>query len=826
MMILILTQNTSKYLKRISKNRSEITKKEVAWGIEYRKISLEKLMNVYFDCLHFKRFTVKSIKNGSFVSSFRVKMNQVLEENVRRFKEMIEKEYHPQSGSDDDIQSIGSSQRDDIGGEAKSPTKLQQTSHQFQNQNQNKKKNKTEAELKREARTKAREERKRELEKHEKEEAKWNQDNPEDIAKVEQAKNSFNDYKLKMSSGYIVPEKERVNAEKKRQQMVLLENSIFNLKVDFNKKLEELKTIQKQNIIEMVTKGNKRLLEINTELNIEEELFYPQIDEAVEYPENFYKVNMEDIIKYNHKKAKESKVVSKTSMFGSKKDDGTKTQEEKLADEFEKAYRDEQKLKEVVVEENKTLNAPDRKSRQRAHDTEVDLELKKIRQIELEYEKDQIKTEINNAIESFDIEISELQKEKYRLESDLKQAEMKLITYCEELIILNGMEYRDKELTKSLAECRKDKGKILKDINEISKELKGKKREIEEIREKEEELMKRFHSFCPEGSPMYEDILNFFKKITGNRRKGDRGEGGDGDEDDDVDDEIEDEEDDEANEASYKFNQEEHKIDDIEKLRDERNQLYADKQKIESAISELEKNRKKLEISEASIKQRLEDTEEMIQDFQKEKMDKLNVLTIPIVLKISQMQNLEKNEDEYKKWEKNREEQMNNGDEQNFENSHPIEDDWRGYFLPKSLKDSTLFTREGLLRLIERKRELDIQYSENNETLKAKNEEKKAIKMQMKANRKMKKQKLEEYAEKQMLRFGDLVDLDSLEVSGPSQVVIDLRNNQLRVEKECMRKREEAEAELEGTQRELTKSVKENTGLLELIIELGKEQID
>ena len=46
------------------------------------------------------------------------------------------------------------------------------------------------------------------------------------------------------------------------------------------------------------------------------------------------------------------------------------------------------------------------------------------------------------------------------------------------------MESRDKELTKSLAECRKDKGKILKDINEISKELKGKKREINDIREK------------------------------------------------------------------------------------------------------------------------------------------------------------------------------------------------------------------------------------------------------------------------------------------------------------------------------------------------------
>jgi hypothetical protein len=79
------------------------------------------------------------------------------------------------------------------------------------------------------------------MDKLEKEEAKYNQPDPADEAAIEEALNTFGDYKLKMSPNYIVPEKDRVNAEKKRQQMVLLENSIFNLRVDFNKKLENLK---------------------------------------------------------------------------------------------------------------------------------------------------------------------------------------------------------------------------------------------------------------------------------------------------------------------------------------------------------------------------------------------------------------------------------------------------------------------------------------------------------------------------------------------------------------------------------------------------------
>lgn len=435
-------------------NKKEITKKEVAWGIEYRRVALEKLRTVFFHNLEYDRFTVKAIKTDSFVTTFRVKkMSEFLEENVRRFKEMIDKEYHPQSGSDDDIQSIGSSQRDDDVKQDRSPHKLNAT--QFQGQGQQNKKKKTEAELKREERTKAREERKREIERHAKEEDKFSQEDPKDIEKIEVARNTYGDYKLKMSPEYIVPEKERVNAEKKRQQMILLENSIFNLKSDFNKTLEELKHKRKMDIINLAAESNKRIAEINAELGIEEELFMPKIDEKVEYPENFYNISMEDIIGYVHKKGKDSEVQVKASMFGGKKEDKQLTLEQKYAIEFEKIYREEQRKKQQEEENKKAAvkeMAVERKTRQPDYESEVDIEVRKIKEIELRYEKEQIQNKLNTQITEFDENISELQKEKYRLESDLKQAEMKLITFYEELIILNGMEARDKELTKSLAE--------------------------------------------------------------------------------------------------------------------------------------------------------------------------------------------------------------------------------------------------------------------------------------------------------------------------------------------------------------------------------------
>lgn len=76
----------------------------------------------------------------------------------------------------------------------------------------------------------------------------------------------------------------------------------------------------------------------------------------------------------------------------------------------------------------------------------------------MQYEKEQLNSEIDGMINTFDEEIKEMQKEKYRLESDLKNAEMKLVLYFEELILLKSMEGRDQELTKALAKCRQDKG--------------------------------------------------------------------------------------------------------------------------------------------------------------------------------------------------------------------------------------------------------------------------------------------------------------------------------------------------------------------------------
>jgi len=61
----------------------------------------------------------------------------------------------------------------------------------------------------------------------------------------------------------------------------------------------------------------------------------------------------------------------------------------------------------------------------------------------LNNEKSSLMGEIEEEISNFDSDVSDCHHEKNILESDMKMAEMKLITYYQELMILYDMEERD-----------------------------------------------------------------------------------------------------------------------------------------------------------------------------------------------------------------------------------------------------------------------------------------------------------------------------------------------------------------------------------------------
>lgn len=79
---------------------------------------------------------------------------------------------------------------------------------------------------------------------------------------------------------------------KKKQQMILLESSIHNIKVKFNDKVHELRK-RKVAIIETVDNLYGRLSEINKELSLGDESVKFSIDDKVENPYKMFTVDDE-----------------------------------------------------------------------------------------------------------------------------------------------------------------------------------------------------------------------------------------------------------------------------------------------------------------------------------------------------------------------------------------------------------------------------------------------------------------------------------------------------------------------------------------------------
>jgi hypothetical protein len=77
-------------------------------------VKLNKLKSKFYDVLEFEKFTVKAMKTGNYVTTFRVqKMSEFLQKNIEAFKQMLETEMNGKDGSlefgDEDLENLDAS---------------------------------------------------------------------------------------------------------------------------------------------------------------------------------------------------------------------------------------------------------------------------------------------------------------------------------------------------------------------------------------------------------------------------------------------------------------------------------------------------------------------------------------------------------------------------------------------------------------------------------------------------------------------------------------------------------------------------------------------
>merc|ERR1719240_1137613 len=71
-------------------------------------------------------------------------------------------------------------------------------------------------------------------------------EDPQDVEAIAHAEATLGNFMLKTSDSYQVPENQRMNAEKKRRQMFLLEESMHAIKTEFNHRVLALRDFRQQ----------------------------------------------------------------------------------------------------------------------------------------------------------------------------------------------------------------------------------------------------------------------------------------------------------------------------------------------------------------------------------------------------------------------------------------------------------------------------------------------------------------------------------------------------------------------------------------------------
>lgn len=99
---------------------------------------------------------------------------------------------------------------------------------------------------------------------------------------------------------------------------------------------------------------------------------------------------------------------------------------------------------------------------------------------------------MDKQINDFDIEVVKLSNEKNIIEGDLMVAKMKLVTFYQELLILEDMEEKDNTLIEDLIKLRKEKQSLEEQTIQVINNLLGIKENEVRIEKTLADLMKQF----------------------------------------------------------------------------------------------------------------------------------------------------------------------------------------------------------------------------------------------------------------------------------------------------------------------------------------------
>uniref|UniRef100_A0ABM0LYK4 Myosin-2 heavy chain-like n=1 Tax=Saccoglossus kowalevskii TaxID=10224 RepID=A0ABM0LYK4_SACKO len=361
-------------------------------------------------------------------------------------------------------------------------------------------------------------------------------EDPADVSAIKEAQENMGDYKLKTAKDYTVPEQLRMNAEKKRNQLLVLIEEIYRHKKSFNQRLIALRD-KKINVIDEIQQYINELMEVQSKLSPNQRKHIPKCPELYpcEIPERQFQYTRDSLMKFKEdmqqRIIEEQAKAAGASGFGtgfgsgfSAPTQGGPPTEQRPDPSVMSVSPSVDKMKTNMSVGSTSAST----SETEIELSPLELQMMKAEEIRLLYQQNRLLGKIDEKILYFDAELRILRHVKHKLEIDLKNADLRHVTLFEELQLLKEFEKRENVLADKVEGKNREKGDMQMKVMECQQKLDNKKKDIERLQEKEKTLCTQFQQSLGENNKFADFLTKVFKKkIKRAKKKAQTEEGSD-----------------------------------------------------------------------------------------------------------------------------------------------------------------------------------------------------------------------------------------------------------------------------------------------------------
>lgn len=685
-------------------------------------------------------------------------------------------------------------------------------------------------------------------------------DDPRDLVAITFAQRNMGDYKLKTSATYVVPEELRVNAAKKRRQMALLEEKLYEAKLGFNAKVLELREL-KVLLIDELKQDRARLAQLKETLQMtareiiqspRRRFFEVNLSEWPEQRERVCDADIElflqdkrvlphsaattSILQSSHNKLSDTTAVGDGKRSEHKDRSIAALARQKLqitdtpddVDARVKGSLGHLSVRHITVDEVSGKNIPllvSKRGSQVSEFRNLDTEDTTIRIYLMKQEMHKLEKKNRDEIAAFDDAVAHLRREKMHLEVLFKKSELQLFTLLSELVLLEQLESKENLLSSKLEKNRNEKTQIVGEITEIQDHLNAKKAELEEWSKQEKAIQNEFLSLVNGGStsgssasqhPCFAALQKIFKKKIKRPKKKAAGAGGkdsagehgddkehagedqeDEEEDDDDDDDYdEDDDDDDDEEDTCPTGCELQLYERVLAAREKRVDIDEAMSDLSKAMDELKKSNDRQVGKQRQIDKELQATEQDIQLFQSEKQMRFNQLDVVVALSKQQIRCVLPKAPDTNQWE-----------------------------LPELSTNALVFTTSSFRRLSDRIESLQKENKSLRQQFKDLHKQQNVLAKEKKIQQGTISQIQGRCEQLQLLKFGQLVDIEVLDKACDTTKLHDLQAKvhvkEIDAEREVMRVKQMQQ----DLKREILAATEQNTRLLSQLAALNERQV-